>query len=439
MTTDVKFRPGRPPRPPDSFTLSTASKEEEKEPAIQPKSLKTDSYSMYLGLSPQQLAEQDCLTNLRQNANISPELREKLCKIINGGLIDTGNNDEKKTKDSIKDLMHLWFKDNVVIEEIYDTLRRNGLHITEQIILNVSPLEDRLRPYVDQGFLKAEKDEIYMYYLWDHKHPLGAEGMRVFVPEVFKETQINQYLLSNQLFAIPFGIESHIWGGHRNMLLVRQYQDAQYDKPVIKVEHFEPHGQFFDAGLDAARNKEQSDFIVNRVFELIQLLFDPAKYKIIVLNPNQICPTVELQGLTSKEWGGSCEIFSLWYMLLRLLNPSRSRSETYHLMNNFLKSSHSANEVIRQIYATFTSLITVDMTTVNGTPLMPGTRERLEQTMFPDGVFPTEGGRMNPPKPMRKKKKFKTVKKRNKKTIKIINRKRNKTKIKRKCMYSKLG
>ena len=56
-----------------------------------------------------------------------------------------------------------------------------------------------------------------------------------------------------------------------------------------------------------------------------------------------------------------------------------------------------------------------------------------------DKILASKGARMNPPKPMRKKKKFKTVKKRNKKTIKIINRKRNKTKIKRKCMYSKLG
>jgi hypothetical protein len=53
---------------------------------------------MYLGLSPQQLAEQDCLTNLRQNANISPGLREKLCKIINGGLINTGKNDDTNKK-----------------------------------------------------------------------------------------------------------------------------------------------------------------------------------------------------------------------------------------------------------------------------------------------------------------------------------------------------
>ena len=74
------------------------------------------------------------------------------------------------------------------------------------------------------------------------------------------------------------------------------------------------------------------------------------------------------------------------------------------------------------------------MTTVNGTLLLQDTREMLEQKVFPDGVFPKEGGRMNPLKPTRKKK-VKTVKKRNKnnnKTIKNINSKRRKTKIKRK-------
>ena len=440
----LAVRPRKPPRPLDSFTLSRASKE----PAIQPRSLNSDSYSMYLGLSPQQLAEQECLTNLRQNANISPELREKLCKIINGGLINTGNNDEKKTKDSIKDLMHLWFNDAFVVSEIYNTLRRNGLHVTKEIKMLANKMDEDHRVFIgsdgDRKLKLANDNEVYYYYM---VQTVGDDNFKVraFLDVGdFKRTQIDEYLLNDQLFAIPFGVGGDYLGSHANMLIIKQYNDEKYDKPVIECEHFEPHGQYFLAET----YKEKSDFIINRVWELIHLLFDPAKYKIIVLNPNQICPLVEkfdtLQGLTSGDFGGSCVVFSLWYMFLRLLNPSRSRSETYYLMNNFLKSSHSANDIIRQIIATFTSLVTVDLTTVNGIPLRQDTREMFEQKVFPDGVFPTEGGRMNPPKPMRKKR-VKTVKKRNKKynkTIKktkIINRKRKKTKKSKENIYSKLG
>jgi hypothetical protein len=434
--TDIKLavRSRRPSPPLDSFTLSTASEEDEKAPGTQPRSLKTDSYPMY-----QQLAEQDCLTNLRQNANISPELREKLCKIINGGLINTGNNDDTSKKDFLGELMHLWYDDIFVVSEIYNTLRRNGQHITKEIKMLANKMDEAHRIFIgndgDWKIKLANDNEVYYYYMVQTVGDSEFKFRDYLDVGNFKRTQIDKYLLNDQLFAIPFGVGGNYLGSHANMLIIKQYNDEKYDKPVIECEHFEPHGQYYMA----EQYKEKSDFIINRVWELIHLLFDPAKYKIIVLNPNQICPLVEkfdtLQGLTSGDFGGSCAVFSLWYMFLRLLNPSRSRSETYYLMNNFLKSSHSANDIMRQIIETFTSLVTVDLTTVNGIPLMQDTREMFEQSIFPDGVFPTEGGRINPPKPTRKKKNVKTVKKRNKKnkkTIKIINSKHSKTRIKRK-------
>lgn len=394
-----------------------------------------DSFTMTLGLTPEQLAEQDCLTNFRENATISTELKQKLCKIINGVLINPGDNHDISKKDLLGELMHIWYNDNLVVSEIYDTLRQNGLHITKEINMNVEQMKEADRIFIgangDTGIKTENDNEVYYYYyLRDYKSStLKFFNARVF--EEFKDIEIDKYLLNDQLFAIPFGIGGYL-GDHANMLIIKQYNDEKYDKPVIECEHFEPHGQYYMAEMD----KEKSNFIINRVFEFIHLLFDPKKYKIIILNPNQICPTVELQGLTSNEWGGSCTVFAMWYMFLRLLNPTRSRSETYHLMNNFLKSSRSANDIIRQIVATFTSLVSIDLTafTVNGTPLTPPKREALAQHIFPNG-FPTEGGRMNPAKPTRKKKKFKTVKKRNKKydkTRKIINSKRRKTKIKRK-------
>ena len=390
------------PRPIDSYSISTGSPESNRSRSI-------DSFPLSLGLSPEQLAEQECLTNLGENTNISRELKQKLCKIINGVLVNT----DDTPNNLFGELMSIWYNDTIVVSEIYKTLRRNGLHITNKIVMVVKPMDEDHRILIglpednDMPLKTANDDKLFYFYI-----SVDVEGRSTyFNADVFKH-QMNKYLESDQLFAIPFSF-SGFMGTHANMLIIRQYKNEKYEKPVIECEHFEPHGQYFLA----ESNKEYSDFIINRVWEIIHLLFDPEKYKIIVLNPNQICPIVEkydtLQGLTTEEWGGSCAIFSLWYMFLRLLNPSRSRSETYYLMNNFLKSSHSANDIIRQIIATFTSLVTVDLTTVNGTPLMLDTSETLEQKVFPDGVFPTEGGRMNLPKPTRKKK-FKTVKKRNK-------------------------
>ena len=410
-----------------------------------------DSYSMstdlpepmFLGLLPEQLAEHDCLANLGENTSISRDLKQKLCKIINGVLVNTGNNDDTNKKDLLGELMHLWYNDPFVVSEIINTLRRNGLHVTKEIKMIVNKMDEAHRVFIgydDVDFKLANDNEVYYYYA---VQTVGDDNFAVrdyLDVGDFKRTQIDKYLLNDQLFAIPFGISGDYLGGaHANMLIIKQYNDEKSGKPVIECEHFEPHGQYYKA----EQYKEHSDFIINRVWEFIHLLFDPKKYKIIVLNPNQICPLVEkfdiLQGLTSGDWSSSCSVFSLWYMFLRLLNPSRSRSETYCLMNNFLKSSHSANDIIRQIITTFTSLVTVDLTTntVNGIPLNEETTcEILARKIIPPG-FPTEGGRMNPPKPMRKKR-VKTVKKRSKKynkTIKktkIINRKRKKTKIKRK-------
>jgi len=85
-----------------------------------------------------------------------------------------------------------------------------------------------------------------------------------------------------------------------------------------------------------------------------------------------------LQSLTSGKWGGSCALFSLWYMCLRLLNPSRSSSNTYLLMVDFLKSNKNPNVILRNIVRTFVSLVDVniDEFTVNGRSFRNKTIER---------------------------------------------------------------
>ena len=327
------------PRPIDSFTLSTAPSQEQ--------------------------IQKECLNNLAKNQNISSRLRRKLCQIINGIMVDTRGDSDKQ--DKFSELMSLWFYDSVLIEEIYETLKKNGLRMTKGITC-LAKIEPPSKPgwsMTDDG-ISYRYFGLYIYF----DETSGSQG-EALVPldlESFKHTEIDKFLSSDELFAIPFGFSGTYFGdgrdnSHQNMIIVKKYTYKDGRKSVIECELFEPHGKYYDG------DKETSNFIITRVRELMRLLFDPSEYEIIVLTPEQLCPLLEseenevLQGLTHDEWGDSCTILSMWYAFLRLLNPRRSVAHTYKLMNDFLKTSPTKNKIIRQITSAFISLVNVDLDT----------------------------------------------------------------------------
>jgi len=318
------------------------------------------------GITQLTLEEQECLKNLGQDDGISIELREKLCKIINGVKSDS----DSDSTSSVFELMDLWYNDIRVLEELRNIFILRGLRITPEICLVIKKIKQEERDNYHYMVDANDGELSYNYSVLVRNH------FTIFNPENFRYFYIDHFLLREDLFAIPFGFQGE-YGSHANMLICRKYTDARYDKPVIECEHFEPHGQYFIGNI----YKDQSDFIINRVFELLHLLFDPNEYKIIVLNPNQICPkeVKKLQSLTHSEWGGSCTLFSLWYMFLRLLNPSRSRSDNYHLMVKFLKSVTDPNDILREIVSTFVSLLNINLNdfTVNDEPFLEETKNEI--------------------------------------------------------------
>lgn len=323
----------------------------------------------------------ECVANLSKNENISLELREKICKIINGIPID----EDEPVQDSFKDLINLWFNDPMLIDAIYETLRQSGLRITPEITcsayVEVSPSRST--------WIRTKNNIQYNYFSGSHTETDPVSGLPRNVRtsldfNVFLEsTQINDFALSGELFAIPIKFAgSYITGTHENTIICQiTHRDKASNKLVLECELFEPHGKYFLGGQE--KYKELNDFIRSRALDIIYSLFDET-YEIIIFYPDQICPLDEkkvLQGLTREPWRGTCVVFPMWYVFLRLLNPSRSRADTYHLMNNFLQSSHSVNEVVRLIVLTFTSLVRVNLAdfTINERPsFLEATKQKVQ-------------------------------------------------------------
>ena len=96
-------------------------------------------------------------------------------------MVNTGDNDDTKKKDSLDELMHLWFNDHYVVSEIDDTLRRNGLHIAKQIILLVRPMDKYHRDLIDQQgsnivFASDDYKLYYGFFTFNAKHSAGNNG-----------------------------------------------------------------------------------------------------------------------------------------------------------------------------------------------------------------------------------------------------------------------
>jgi hypothetical protein len=102
-------------------------------------------------------------------------------------------------------------------------------------------------------------------------------------------------------------------------------------------------------------------------------------------------------------------------------------------MNDFLKTSPTKNKIIRQITSAFISLVNVDLDTFTINKeysFRNQTKENIlerKQQLSKDTLYSKGGYKKTQRRKTRSKKYNKTIKK-----IKIINRKRNKTRIKRK-------
>jgi hypothetical protein len=284
----------------------------------------------------------ECLRRLHSNASINSTTKEKICNIISNV---TGSSDfstvgfsqaeiENNDKEDINNLLELWFNDLNVIGEIYKILAEKGLLcILESIVLN---FDENVTTLKEISTLVQQKTRV----LFD------------------KGVYIEQILSCiDKPMAIPIYLQfENSPTGHANMLLINLRKNK-----VFEVEHFEPHGDFFDRG----DSRQQSTIINDSIDYFIDKLFEPLKknYTVSIIHPQSLCPRYRvLQGQVSDEWGGTCAIFSMWYALLRLLNPSVKPETVTANMSWFLRQGNP-NNIIRQITRVFTSLITLNVNT----------------------------------------------------------------------------
>lgn len=118
--------------------------------------------------------------------------------------------------------------------------------------------------------------------------------------------------------------------GHANMLII--------DRSRRQIEHFEPHGEQIMGALDDAANAH--------LREDVQALMTEVGFAgYTYIQPSQVCPTfavIAAPGGASKRLGiqgflnahqprskmaGTCALWSLWYLHVRLQNPQDSPDE----------------------------------------------------------------------------------------------------------------
>jgi len=181
------------------------------------------------------------------------------------------------------------------------------------------------------------------------------------------ESIIRCWKSGKKVVCIPITISSSGANGrsnHANMLIFNTYRQ--------EAEHFEPHGdQFKGSGGKWVNgkyvyNKVRGANLRNGIAEINrELLKDPewtelfGKKKFKYLQPADICPTNikelksfqlrdsyrtnrtrEFNGVVITETGGYCQLWSFFYMDLRLKSLRKSSKEVYTEMANLFKANY---------------------------------------------------------------------------------------------------
>ena len=293
----------------------------------------------------------------RLGPKIENATKAKLCSIltfayvIDGDVIDRkslraiGFDDDALVK-TANDMMHVWYNDAIVISEIYETLSQTGRLC---FLPSVQFIFDDKMENVKTYFKPEQKGNDWYYAYPD------------FLVVRFYKKKIQK--CKNPTMAIRVSFSREIdKNGHANMLIInRRIKEGQR---FWEIEHFEPHGILF------LNDENKSNAINDAVDSFIDKLFKDEKYTII--HPQQLCPlNLGMQTLLRHStYNGSCEIFSLWYGLIRLMNPAATPTRINNEISSFLQQHKNPHVVMRQIVRTFTKLVTVDpeKRTVNGTP-----------------------------------------------------------------------
>jgi hypothetical protein len=275
---------------------------------------------------------ENCLKWADEKEPTNPDSNfHKLCKVI----LEEGHKltEEERIK-NFEEMLHIYFNDGSIIEEIYKSMKSKDFCFLHTIYLDI---------------LK-EKFEMVNH--------IGKKNETIvdFDMNDYSANELDSCAIDNNTFAIPIVFRlGNI--SHENMLIIQENFPTK-----IVVEHFEPHGKRFLLGGNEEENIKINKIINEQIKYLIDGLFGGDYEEIEIITPKDTCPySLGLQGMVkdSNEWKGTCAIFSMWYAFLRLQQPEKSYTDIYKYMYDVFEKDNPI-DIIHKIVLSFTNLIHID-------------------------------------------------------------------------------
>jgi len=270
--------------------------------------------------SGQQENIEKCTDNLvTKNRKISDKKARKLCSMLNG-VLNTPN--ERDIPEKFDNILHKWFMDTSIIEEIFKTLRSEQLCFLHEIFHIV-------------GFTK--------FLISTHR---GRDQFNLSIIDTLKYYNDQIVPCDSKLIAIPLNI---FWPkenfAHAIIVIIDRTGFKEGKKHII-IEYFD------SSTITSYFNIEK------KIKNLIIELFGTDGYTYEFIGQMEVCPDNIQERLSETEYSGSCSQFQLWYAFKRLLEPDKPREQVIKEMNEFLNNGEAG---MIELIKTFQSLVDINL------------------------------------------------------------------------------
>jgi hypothetical protein len=218
--------------------------------------------------------------------------------------------------------------------------------------------------------LKKYKSDCFLYNENDDFRLLGLEfiirNKETKVQKKMNEEHINviakafiECLDKNiKIIIVPIIID-HIDENvaHSNVLI--------YRKKYNEIEHFEPHGAYFN--LDKKEGNKMKNIVLRFINASNELLKENKKKQIKFIPSNEVCPAINgLQALEAasiltkpdgSEEEGYCAIWNNFFTEVCLRNPDMKSSEIMDILFKFFKNKKNIEDYLRKIIRGYSGML----------------------------------------------------------------------------------
>jgi hypothetical protein len=288
-----------------------------------------------------------CTDNLvTKNLKISRENATSLCSALNGIL---ATSDKRKIPEKFDKILHRWFLEDSIREEIFKTMRSDQLCFIHDIDYYLDTREFRVSEHVGKNNTKHSKLDSIRYF----------------------NEQIRP--CKSKLIAIPINLQAKIQGwGHATVLIIDRTSEIDKDgKEHIVIEHFDSSYASGDSHFEEDALKLVKDMFGDR-------------YTYEFIGQMKTCPYSIQSRLINTKYSGTCSQFQLWYALKRLLEPHKPRDQVIEEIDTFLdKGVDGMVELIK----TFQNLIDIKLMYSSDTEVTGEVNDRKFYRNYATNIF----------------------------------------------------